>query len=180
MKTKFLLSFTAILAFFIIAVASSDDPKTSESKTDTEVAVKQNWKYGESVDKMTNAKKYNATCQSTNKIDFEFPYNGGSSFWLILSNEENVNYVILKVSKGQFKTSFGSSESCRIKFDNEEPMDLTYNSPKNGSLDYIFFDHSDAFIQKLKTSKKLMIESVFFRTGGKIIEFDTEGLKWDK
>lgn len=47
-------------------------------------------------------------------------------------------------------------------------------------MDVIFLNNSKKFINNLKKSKKVMIEATFFDAGSKVIEFDVEGLKWEK
>ena len=186
-KTSF--SVLAILIFVIFAIGSSDDSSTNnktisdDSDTTTNVqkkVVKQNWLYQQDLDKMTNKKIYYAYTNSTNKIDFEFPYEGGSSFQLLVRNMNNKNEVILSVSKGQFMSSYGNSEYLRVKFDDEQVKNYTFNSPDDGSSDLIFISNPSNFISNLKTSKKLMIEAPFFDAGRQIIYFDVDSLKWDK
>lgn len=160
--------------------SSKDTSSSATTTTETTNKEESNWQYSEDVDKMTNEKSYFARCVSTNEIDFEFPYNGGSSFTLILRNKGKYNEIILQVSKGQFMTSIMSSDYCRVKFDDEETINYTYNSAEDGSADFIFFDHSKNFLTKLRSAKKLMIEAPFFDSGRQIINFDVEGLVWDK
>ncbi len=181
-----------VIAFLTIAVNfCSDDGGTvsttttnsdsiSETTTEKEEEVKSNWEYSESVDEMTNEKRFFASCVSTNEIEFEFPYDGGSDFTLTLRNMGKGNEIVLRVSKGQFMPGILSSEYCRVKFDDGAPVKYTYNSAADGSGDVIFFDNSSKFFTKLKTAKKLMIEAPFFDAGRQIIYFDVEGLIWDK
>ncbi len=153
---------------------------TSETTTEKANEVKSNWEYSEDADKMTNEKRFFASCVSTNKIEFEFPYDGGSSFTLTLRNMGKGNEIVLQVSKGQFMPGIMSSEYCRVKFDDGETVKYTYNSAADGSADVIFLNNSSKFLTNLKTAKKLMIEAPFFNAGRQIINFDVEGLTWDK
>lgn len=159
---------------------AKDTSSATTTTTETKNKEESKWQYSEDVDEMTNEKSYFARCVSTNEIDFEFPYNGGSSFTLILRNKGKYNEIILQVSKGQFMTSIMSSDYCRVKFDDGKTLNYTYNSSEDGSANIIFFDHSKDFLAKLRSAKKLMIEAPFFDAGRQIIYFDVEGLVWDK
>lgn len=139
---------------------------------------KQIWRYRESEDKMDNSKSYFASAISTNEIDFEFPYDGGSSFSLTIRNMKKQNEVLLSVSKGQFS---GSSKTCRVKFDDTPVVNYGYSGTSDYSSDLIFFQQPSKFIASLKKAEKLMIECEFYQAGRKIIEFDdVKGLEWER
>lgn len=189
---KHFASLIAIIVFVIFAVASSEessnDKETVETNT-TDTTQKSselkkeevsNWKYEENEDKMTGKKRFFASTVSTNEIEFEFPYNGGSTFQLIVRNMNKKNEILLSVSKGQFMTSIMESEYLRVKFDEEQPSKYTFNSPSDGSDNLIFVSSPKKFINKLKKAEKLMIEAPFFNAGRQIIYFDVKGLEWEK
>lgn len=138
------------------------------------------WVYSQDESAMDGRKRYFASCRSTNEIEFDFPYNGGSTFTLTLRNMGRGNEVILEVSKGQFMSSIASSETLRAKFDEDSPLTFSYNSADDGSTDIIFLNNAAKFISKLKKADKLMLEATFYNEGNRIIYFDVAGLKWDK
>ena len=183
---------TATVIIGLIVIANlGDDEKTSTNsnqvsnennldKTAKSIEVESNWSYSTDEDKMSGDKRFFATAHSTNEIEFEFPYNGGSTFKLVVRNMGKGNEVLMTVSEGQFMTSIMSSEKCRIKFDDGKAMNFSFNSADDASMDVIFFNSSNKFITKLKRAKKLMIEAPFYDAGRQIIYFDIEGLNWDK
>lgn len=190
-KTGWKIAVTIIIGLIVIANIGGNDKKTDSSTTENittedkteskpQDEVKSNWYYSEDADKMTNEKRYFASCVSTNEIEFEFPYNGGSSFTLTVRQMGQGNEIVLQVSKGQFMTSFSSSENIRAKFDEEQPLTFSYNSASDGSMDVIFLENSSKFLSNLRKAKKLMIEAPFFNAGRQHIEFDVAGLNWDK
>lgn len=160
---------------------SNSENSSTEVKTESKkVEPKSNWNYSTDEDKMSGEKRYFATSKSTNEIEFEFPYNGGSTFKFIVRNMGKGNEVLMTVSKGQFMTSIMSSEKVRMKFDDNQPFNVSYNSADDASMDVIFFNSTEKILTKLKTSKKLMVEAPFYDAGRQIIYFDVEGLNWDK
>lgn len=190
---KNLLSAFAIITFGIFAISSggsttdtsSTDPQnettaTTEQTSKAESKEVENWEYSESVDKMEGTTRYFAMNTSTNQIDFDFPYNGGSNLNIVVRNMGKENEVLINISKGQFITSFSGSDKIKVKFDDNSPINYSYNSPSDGSMDVIFLNNSKDFLNKLKSSKEVMIECQFYDSGNKVFEFDTEGLEWDK
>lgn len=184
------IGITAIIIIILIGTLGSDDKNQIEDKntalvkkeeiTNKESASNnEHWSYSNDKDQMSGQARFFASCQSTNEIEFKFPYQGGSTFTLTVRNMGKGNEIMLQVSKGQFIGSIGSMEKLRVKFDEEPPINVSYDSPSDGSADVIFLNSVNKIIEKLKTSKKLMIEAEFFDEGLKIIYFDVEGLKWE-
>ncbi|MBN1325875.1 hypothetical protein JW977_02760 [Candidatus Falkowbacteria bacterium] len=175
--------FWVIIFFFVMGIKGfiGNSIITTDNTNNPVNAPKEieNWKYGENVDKMTSEKIYYAYTTSTNRIDFDFPYNGGSNFQLLVRNGGKKNEILLSVSKGQFMTSIGYSD-VRVKFDDNKPIVINYSSPSDGSYDTIFLKQSDTLISELKKSKKVIVEAEFFDEGNQLIEFNVEGFKWDK
>jgi len=183
--SKHILAALSILTFTFFCIASGSDSPSSttelEKTTKNDATGKvENWSYSEQEDKMEGIKQYYASNTSTNEIEFEFPYSGGSTFDIIVRNNGKENEVLLTVSKGQFMMSIDGSERIKVKFDDEKPETYSYNSSADASSDVIFLNNSSKFLKKLKTAKKVMIETTFFDAGNKVIEFNVEGLKWDK
>lgn len=152
----------------------------SELIAEPEPEVKHVWTYETSKDEMTGKEIYFAATTSLNTLEFEFPYQGGTTFYLYVRNMKGQNDVLLTLTKGQFMGSIMSSEYCRIKFDDGTVANYTFNSPDDGSSDKIFFDNPGRLISNLKKAKKLMIEAPFFNEGRQVIYFDVEGLKWNR
>jgi hypothetical protein len=182
LKSNLITAF-AVGTFVIISLASGEDKSNNEKSDTTEQSSEkksENWNYSEDVDKMEGTKQFFASNTSTNEIEFEFPYDGGSTFDILVRNTGKENEVLLTVSKGQFMTSINGSETLKVKFDENKPENYSYNSASDASMDVIFLNNSKKFINNLKKSKKVMIEATFFDAGSKVIEFDVEGLKWEK
>ncbi|MBN1987843.1 MAG: hypothetical protein JW783_00415 [Bacteroidales bacterium] len=171
-KTLKLVLLTFAVA--VIAAYGCDTQTRNNGKTE------QNWTYMEDKDPMDGTARHFANNTSINKIDFEFPYNGGSSFKLTLREMGYGNEVLIRVSSGQFLTDALNGVTIRAKFDENQPINYTYQTPSDGSLDMIFIDEAESFIENLKTAKKLKIEAQFYNEGSKIIEFDVDGLTWNK
>lgn len=150
-----------------------------DSTKEKEEKLKTSWVYSEDIDEMDNTETYYASTTSTNEVEFDFPYNGGSTFQLLIRNIKGKNEVIITVSKGQFVSSY-IDNNVRVKFDDAQPVNYSYSESTSASADLIFINNSSAFISKLKKSKSLWVEATFFNEGNIIMKFDTEGFEWDR
>lgn len=182
---------TLIFALYFIfsgcgPVSSSENSDGTESqdttKLETELITepKENWNYYDTEDEMTGEKRYFGECKSTNTIDFEFPYNGGSTMTIVVRNMNKKNELIVMIDNGQFMSNIGDDEYLRIKFDDEQPMNVSYAGPADHSTEYIFPNNAAKLISKLKTAKKVMLEAPFYNSGRQIGQFNVEGFTWDK
>jgi hypothetical protein len=181
---KVLIAFIGFIIFGSFAnVDGQTAPERAQERVDeinqTQNEPKDPWSYREDLDPMTSTTDYFASVTSTNELDFEFPYNGGSTGTLTVRNVGEGNEVVLQISKGQFMMSFGD-KSLTVRFDDKPPMTVGYNGTSDGSSDTIFLNSSQNLINNLKTAKKMLIEVEFYNEGNQILEFDVEGFKWDR
>lgn len=140
-----------------------------------------NWIYNTTKDEMRGQEEKFATTVSTNSVDFDFPYNGGSKLILTLRKSGNKTDVMVTVSKGQILCGIRGCETA-LKFDTGAVQTITMTEPDNHASDVLFVMHDkteDKIINQLKTSKKLVIEVPFYQEGKKQFTFDVSGLKWD-
>nr|DAY55033.1 MAG TPA: type VI secretion protein [Caudoviricetes sp.] len=172
--------FLVLIVMGIIGAFLPDDEsaKTSESPT-TEVASKSKWTYSEKTDEMDNSKIQYAQLTSTNKLEFEFPYDGGSTFTFWIRKTNGKYELLLTVDKGQFISNLLDNEKLRIKFDDGEAFKWNYADANDGRADVIFPTYSDEFLGMLKKSKTMLIEAPFAFAGRQVIRFNTENLNSD-
>lgn len=153
--------------------SSAKTEKMPEPKEETA----SNWKYSEQKDKMTDKAIYFAQCTSLNQLNFDFPYDGGSTLTILVRKSDGKNEVILQLSKGQFNSPYNSRVS--IKFDDNGILKYEYSSAADGSSNYIFLSSANQIIQKLKTARLVKIEAPYFQGGRQVAEFNVEGLDWN-
>lgn len=151
---------------------------SSHTDVDSIFANLSNWVYNEYIDRMTSKKRYVALVQSENKIDFDFPYNGGSTFTLFVRKEGGENNVFLRCDKCQFIHRYGQANTIKAKFDDGSPVSYSFSEAADGSSDIIFINSANAFIGRLKKAKHLLIGAEFYQEGTKYIDFEVENLKW--
>lgn len=174
--------FLVIVVIGIIGAIVSDDESAETPVVQKEQAApeaKSKWKYSEKIDEMDHSKTEYAKLISDNKLEFEFPYNGGSTFTFWLRKTNGKYDLLLSVDKGQFLSNLLDSEKLRIKFDEGEAFKWNYADANDGSVDVIFPEYSDDFLEALKKSKTMLIEAPFAFAGRQVIRFKTENLKTD-
>lgn len=183
---KKLIILALFLSFFGCGSNENREIKERESdKIEKEVVnveekkeVKEYWEYSETEDKMSGIIKKYAVNTSTNKLNFEFPYDGGSSATITLRKNGKSVDIILRISKGQFKTDF-SGGTLRVKFDENKPLNFKYALPSDGSSDILFIEPANKFIKEIAKSKNIIIEAEFFQEGIRQMEFNVTNLKWE-
>jgi hypothetical protein len=132
------------------------------------------WKYQTKTDEFSGIAQYFASTLSTNTLEFDFPYNGGSRFTLSVRDMNNGKgeEVIIITDKGQFMTY---EEQIKVRFDDGEPIAYTISGSQDGSANAIFIRNGAGFIANLKGSSEIKVEAPFYQEGRKVIYFTTTG-----
>ena len=158
-------------------VVSESGDSVSEAVPD----LKKNWIYDETKDEMRRDSTYLATNTSTNMVELEFPYSGGTNLNIVLRKDaEHGNDVIFAVNKGQL---FCTYNDCYIsaKFDDGPVEKFTTAEAEAGSSEVLFLaNNQSGFVKKLKSAQSVMIEVQFFNHGKEQFKFDVSDLNWDK
>ena len=135
------------------------------------------WQYANDEDKMRGERLDYAQLTSLNSVDFDFPYNGGSTLQIgVRKKNGKLDAVMLLISSGQILCGVSSCKGA-MKFDNGPVEDLSLVEPNDYSSTIVFVDSERAFLNKLLHSTKLIIELSFYEAGKKQFEFDVRGLK---
>lgn len=136
------------------------------------------WERQEDVDQMRGTKTSFTYTISVNKVDFPFPYNGGSTLELNIRNRKQDGVAVaLIVKNGQFLCH----KECWIdaKFDDGKIQRFRSSQSSSGKPNLIFVTPNSTFIGKLKKSKTLMVEVDFYNAGREQFQFDVGGLLLD-
>lgn len=155
---------------FVKKEAKADEAKTEKSK----------WEYEQEKDELRNAITYRATLSSNNIVDFGFPYNTSSMHLTLRKDPKYGNDVIFSIH-GQFNGCMIDSCKITVKFDDGKLESYRMVGSDGGSNDTLFIENAKAmktFVDKLKKSKKLIVEASFYNYGKGQFSFDTQGLEW--
>ena len=156
-------------------VADSNSVSTEEDKD------LKGWDYTTDTDEMNDSKSRFASLESDNSVEFDFPYQGGSSLTITVRYMKKYGTdVYIKISKGQLISSeFEGTNNVRVRFDNGSPIKFTTNSPSDGSADMLFLNNAKKFINLAKKAKTIKIEAPFFQEGNRVFTFTIDKpLEW--
>lgn len=187
---KIILWFFGIMILFAVIgkIAEPNKPvkqsHTQESVQPTnatsESVKPENWFNNVSKDEMRGTETRSTRTISTNQADFEFPYNGGSNLVLTVRKGKSGTDLIINITKGQFICS--SFDGCKVnfKFDSNNIQSVTMVGSDTHDTDVLFVQNETTakkLMEKMKVSKKLIVEPSFFQEGTKQFIFNVEGFK---
>lgn len=189
---KFILWFIAITFFIgmIIGIVSGTSNQTSmkstselkraaQQKGSYQIAPKENWTYGENMNELHDSLTKYVSTTSTNLAYFDFPYDGGSTLDLNVRKNHKGYDVFIRISKGQIMCGWHSCE-VPFRFDDGEIMSITMSESDSHAATILFVTLDptvNKIINKLKTSKKLIISPKFYQHGTENFVFNIEGYK---
>lgn len=140
---------------------------------------KSSWKYEKSEDKMGNISK-RAFVKSDDLIFFDSPYSGGSTAFLVIrkTGSDLDIYVTVEPSQMNLYSDYDGRNVINVRFDEEKTVKWKYNEAADNSSNILFINSTSRFLEKLKKSKKVVIEILFYEQGTRQIEFNTKDLKF--
>lgn len=153
----------------------------SEAQSATDTKKEKTWDYQTQVDEMNDSKSKFASIVSENLVDFDFPYQGGSSLTITVRKTKKWGTdVYITISKGQFICNeYNGTNNVRIRFDNGTPMKFTTNEPADGSPDMLFLANPKKFINLAKKAKRILVEAPFYEGGNQVFTFTVDKpLEW--
>lgn len=139
------------------------------------------WDYTTDTDEMNDSKSRFASLTSDNTVDFDFPYQGGSSLTLTIRYMKKYGTdVYIKISSGQFICNeYEGTNNVRVRFDNASPVKFSTNEPSDGSSDMLFLNNAKKFIKLAKQAKTIKIEAPFYQEGNRVFTFTVDKpLEW--
>lgn len=135
-----------------------------------------NWDYISSKDEMTDKITKLAILLSTNSLDFEFPYNGGTSFHLFLRQTGKVLDAYIKCNNCMFDVSDYENDYVVVRIDDNKSVKYRILRADDQSYDIIFFSNPMTLIESISSGKELRVEAPFYQSGRQIIRFNIENL----
>jgi hypothetical protein len=166
------------------AMAAGDLSDVSKNIADADAAVPtppaETWTYTTGEDKVRGATSYFATTTSTNSVELDAPYDGGSTLRMTVrqSSAQGAD-VILVLSSGQLLCRAYDGCYATVRFDQKPAERIELVEASDNSSDTVFVSETPAFIAKLKKARKVIVELEIYEAGRPQFEFDVAGLKWE-
>lgn len=137
------------------------------------------WEYYWEVDKMTSDTIWHSIIYADKELNLQPPY-GNEKAWLDINYfKDYKNSITLNVTKGQIIAANNPQGGyIRARFDNDPPVRYYVYGSKDFSTEKIFISNPTDFMKRVRASKHLILDVLFFQDGEQYIEFDTKNLKW--
>lgn len=143
--------------------------------------VHNNWKYTTKVNELDDSETYLAQIVSSQPLDFSFARTQKAHATLTVRKNNSGTRVMLSISKGIFASVYNDKNGLvTVRFDDDKAESYSVSESADHKLNIVFIDNSEKFITRLKTAKKLIIQSEFYKEGFKNIKFETAGFAWEK
>lgn len=151
--------------------------KYMDSLETAEQAALSEWKYETEKDEMSERTNRYASKRSSNMVELDFPYEGGTYGTIMIRNSGNGDEAIFSINQGQINTTYEQG-SFEVRFDDDPSEQYTISEASDGSSTIRFINKSKKFIERLKKSKECKIKVEFFNNGSFVFKFDTKNLNW--
>ncbi|MCY0853001.1 hypothetical protein [Cupriavidus sp. D39] len=154
------------------AAAASDTP------VETPQPPRSDWTYFDQPDQITSKQIHFASVDASGKLDFNFPYSGGSTANLQIRKHPRYGTdVILSIDKGQFVCGVEAC-SVMVRFDDGHAARYSAYQPSDYSSTALFIKPSSKFITSARKAKRVVIEASFYQDGNRAMVFPIERLTW--
>lgn len=194
---KVVLIFLGLMAFFAIVGQCSRNSSTSAPSTSTSSSAAtapaasaasvaptppsapepgSQWHYSQDEDPMAKGTTYHAIVQSTNTVNFDFPYSGPQHGMLALrTHPRHGKDVIFSIEKGQILCR--SYEDCTIlvRFDDGKAQSYSAVGAADNSTETIFIRNYSRFLSSMQKAETVRIAVEIYHQGAPVFEFDVSG-----
>lgn len=158
------------------AVATADAAMGNMSAPAPEAAPQSNWTYDRRRDELRGRDIVEARIRSTNSVNLGFPYGDTHLTILVRQHPEYGRDVIFIADEGQIVCSV---TGCRgsISFDGAAQR-ISLNDSADYNPTVVFAASAAPLIDRLKRSRRTIVELPFYQNGNPQFTFDTTGLRW--
>lgn len=138
------------------------------------------WQYSARRDEMREASTHTACIDSTNELEFDFPYQGGSTATICFRQSPQYGFdAWINVDRGQFTCLM----ECRVnvRFDTGEVQTFSGGGASDGSANIVFFRNASRFLNATESASRIVVEAEFYQAGNHQMVFENAGgLDWPR
>ena len=174
------------------ASGSASSPSTASSRSSTPASTSSSapepantlgrlsggaqWDYSSDRDNMTGKMQAIATVESTNTVQFRFPYGGEQHATLSLrTHPRHGKDLILQIEKGQILCRSYEDCSVLIRFDDNKPETFSGVGAADHSTTSVFIRNYSRFYASMLKAKTVRISVPVYQEGAPIFEFEVVG-----
>ena len=157
-------------------VSTITDPWASLPSDTAAAATPANWSYEHSDYKMGKGRVHQAITDSTNTVNFGFPYAGSQRGTLLLrTHPKSGRDVILSIERGQFLVRGYEDSRALVRFDDGEPVSYAIVGAEDHSTETVFFRDYQGFVDRMLKAKRVRVSVPVYRQGSPVFEFEVSG-----
>jgi hypothetical protein len=160
--------------------SSPSAPTEPEPKPAAVEPTGQQWHYNVSEEKMTGGLRRTAGVESTNTVEFGFPYSGAQNGRLILRTESRDKDVMFRIEKGQILCTSYDGCTVQVRFDDDKPTSFSATTAADHSSDVVFLNDYNRFLAKMRKAKRVRISLDVYQNGRPVFDFDVSGFDFNK
>lgn len=141
----------------------------------------QQWRYRIDEEEMTNGKRKTASVESTNTVEFGFPYAGAQNGRLTLRTDPRYGKdVIFMIERGQILCPSYDGCTVQVRFDDDKPTSFSASAAADHSSEVIFLSDYSRFLTRMKKAKRVRLSVGIYQNGRPVFDFDVSGFDTDK
>lgn len=134
------------------------------------------WMYDAPIDSISGQRSQVATVDSTNTLEFGFPYQGPQHGTLLVATYPRQGHQIrLIIERGQFICHRFDNCTVDVRFDSDDAITMLASEPDDGDTTTIFIDDEEQFVRHLMKAKDVQIEATYYKEGNQVLKFHTMG-----
>ena len=139
------------------------------------------WTYTSTVDEMSSKRLPAAQIDSNNSFSFSSPYEGDQKATLgIGKSEAGETVAVFAILQGQILCPVYKGCDILLRFDDEPAKKWGALPAADNNTTIIYLEHPDKLLAKIKTTKVLRIQALYFKEGSPVAEFDVSGFSEEK
>lgn len=132
-----------------------------------------NWHYSHSDYEMSKGRVHQAITESSNTVNFGFPYAGAQHGTLLLRTHPKFGKdVVLSIEKGQFLVRSYEDSLALVRFDDDDPITYKVVGAEDHSTTMVFFRDYQGFVARMLKSKRVRISIPVYQQGSPVFEFE--------
>jgi len=156
------------------ATSGSTTTSTTSATSTAPAAPESKWTYNQTNDAMAKGTVSEASVESTNTVEFSFPYQGEQHGTLTLRTHPRYGKnVIFNIRKGQIPChSFSGGCKALVRFDDGQAVSYGADGPEDNSTETIFIRDYNGFVNRMMKAKTIKLSVNVYQQGSPVFEFD--------
>jgi hypothetical protein len=137
--------------------------------------------YSQDEDPMAKGRVLQALVNSSNSVEFDFPYSGPQNGSLRLRKDPRHGLnVMFEIERGQILCPSYDECTVLVRFDDHQAKRFSGLGPSDNSSEVVFIQNERGFLKEMKNSKRVRISANIYKQGAPVFDFDVSGFDSSK